>query len=129
MSTYGQGNAKAFPWKLQWHWNRKYLAQPIFPHLRYVHYIWYCQFTKVPWIHMIYNVHIWYQFNFPKTQPWQIHSLLYNEEFQAVRDLAKLDTFYNSIKLIQGIVYFSIASQINSFAFCYVCLYLTSISL
>ena len=75
---------------------------------------------KVPWIHMIYNVHIWYQFNFAKTQPWQIHLLLYNEKFQAGRDLAKLDTFYNSIKLIQGIIYllYSLTSQLICFLLC-----------
>ena len=35
MSTYGQRNAKVFPWKLWWHWNREYLTQQIFPCLWY----------------------------------------------------------------------------------------------
>ena len=38
-TAYGQGNAKIFPWKVQWHWNCEYLAQRIFPCLRYVWYI------------------------------------------------------------------------------------------
>ena len=35
MSTYGQGNAKVFPWKLRWCCNHEYLAQRISRHLRY----------------------------------------------------------------------------------------------
>ena len=34
-TAYGQGNAKIFPRKLLWCWNREYLAQLIFPRLRY----------------------------------------------------------------------------------------------
>ena len=30
-TAYGQGNAKIFRRKLQWHWNHEYLAQRIFP--------------------------------------------------------------------------------------------------
>ena len=33
MSTFGQGNVKVFPQKLQWGWNRECLAQQFFPHL------------------------------------------------------------------------------------------------
>ena len=33
--TSGQGNAKVFPQKLQWSQNHEYLAQRIFPRLRY----------------------------------------------------------------------------------------------
>ena len=35
-AAYGQGNVKIFSRKLWWHWNSEYLAQQIFPHLRYV---------------------------------------------------------------------------------------------
>ena len=33
-TAHGQGNAKIFPRKFWWYWNREYLAQRIFPHLR-----------------------------------------------------------------------------------------------
>ena len=44
MSTYGQGNAKIFPWNLRWRWNHKYLAQRIFPHLQYI-YVCVCMYV------------------------------------------------------------------------------------
>ena len=34
-TAYGQGNVKIFPRKLRWCWNSEYLAQQIFPRLRY----------------------------------------------------------------------------------------------